>query len=60
MAKYCPFLIAAKWHQQKPNYEDLQLDKCECLEASCALWDCHSYSCGFLATPITQTFAVQN
>jgi len=60
LPKYCPLLVAAKWHRENPKYEDLCLTKCECLESKCAMWDEHSYSCGFVANHVTNKLAVQN
>jgi hypothetical protein len=58
--KYCPLLVAAKWHRENPKYENLCLKNCECLESRCALWDSQGQCCGFLGNPIAQRLAAQN
>jgi len=60
VAKYCPLLLAVKWHRENPKYDDLDPSRCECLESKCAMWDEENYSCRFIANHITQKLAVPN
>ncbi len=60
MSRYCPFLVAAKWHRENPRYEDFDPRKCECLEKRCAVWNEDSHRCGLVSNLITRKAGVDS